>query len=90
VSPCTWAASRSRSRTTPGCTRASFRSASISRIRFRYFEQSTTTATFVVCPARPVPPPRGTIGAPCSRQRATVATTSSTERGITTPIGRCR
>ena len=50
--------------------------------RLRYFEQSITTATLQHWPARLVPPPRERIGAPCSRQTATVATTSSTSRGI--------
>jgi hypothetical protein len=49
-----------------------------------------TTATLQHWPARLVPPPRLSTGAPKSRQVATVATTSSTVRGTTTPIGTCR
>ncbi len=46
-----------------------------------------TTATLQVCPARLVPPPRETTGAPCSRHTAMAAAASSTVRGTTTPIG---
>ena len=74
----------------PGCTRASLRCGSISTMRFRYFEKSMTTATLAIWPARLVPPPRERIGASCSRQAAIVASTSSTDFGITTPIGTCR
>jgi hypothetical protein len=56
-------------------------------MRFRDFEPSITTAVLQVWPARLVPPPRLTIGAPCSRQTATVSTSASTVRGMTTPIG---
>ena len=59
-------------------------------IRLRYFEKSSTTATFTAWPARLVPPPRETTGASCSRHAGIAATTSSTVRGMTTPIGTCR
>ena len=49
-----------------------------------------TTATLHDCPARLVPPPRDTTGAPCSRHTAMAATASSTVRGTTTPIGTWR
>ena len=74
----------------PGWTRASFVAGSIERTWLRYFDQSITTATLQQPPVRLVPPPRERIGAPCARQTATVATTSSTSRGITTPIGTWR
>jgi len=57
---------------------------------FRYLEKSITTATLQHCPARLVPPPRARMGTPCSRQTATAWTTSSIERGTTTPSGVCR
>ena len=40
--------------------------------RCRYFEKSMTTATLQHCPARLVPPPRDSTGAPWRRQTATV------------------
>ena len=49
-----------------------------------------STATLQPCPARLVPPPRITIGAPNLRQSSTVPTIASVERGITTPIGTWR
>ena len=55
-----------------------------------YFEKSMTTATLQHCPARLVPPPRERIGAPNSRQAATVATTSATSIGMTRPMGTWR
>ncbi len=75
---------------TPGSTRAVRASGSIARMWCRYFDPSTTTATLVVWPARPVPPARETIGAPKARQAATMATTSSVVFGIATPMGTCR
>ena len=90
VRPWPSAAARSASRTTPGSTRAVRASGSISTMRARYFEQSSTTATLQHWPARLVPPPRGRIGASCARQTSTAATTSSTSRGTTTPMGTWR
>src|ERR1041384_3712616 len=59
VSWCSFSALWRRwSRISPGSTRASLRSGSISSTRLRYLEKSITTATLVVWPARPVPPPR--------------------------------
>src|SRR5262249_2778448 len=52
-----------------------------------YLLKSSTTATLQHCPAREVPQPRGSRGALNSRQGATAASTSSTSRGMTTPIG---
>jgi hypothetical protein len=52
-----------------------------------YFEKSMTTATLQHCPARLVPPPRDNTGAPKPRHAATVAITSASSRGSTTPIG---
>jgi len=82
--------SESWSRITPGWTRAVRASGSTSRISRMCLEWSTTTATLQVWPARLVPQPRGRTGAPCSRQAATAATTSSASRGSTTPIGAWR
>ena len=56
----------------------------------QYLDQSMTTATLHACPARLVPPPRDTTGAPNSRHTATACTPASTLRGTTTPIGTCR
>jgi hypothetical protein len=90
VRPCRQACRRSVSSTQPGCTRARRLPGSSSSTRPTCFDQSTTTATLQVCPARPVPPPRESTGAPWRRQAATVSTTSSTVRGTTTPIGTWR
>src|SRR5919197_809515 len=90
VSLCSSAASRSWSQITPGRTRARRSSGSRETISFRYFEKSRRTALLTVWPARPVPQPRPKIGALCSRQTATVSTTSSSVRGMTTPIGTWR
>jgi hypothetical protein len=46
-----------------------------------------TTAALTLWPHIDVPAPRGRIAAPWLRQSATAATTSSTVRGRTTPIG---
>src|SRR5882762_578451 len=83
-----WISARLRkaSRTTPGCTRANFCAVSISRMRFMYFVKSSTTATLQHWPARLVPAPRGSTGAPNLRHAATVATTSWSSRGTTNPM----
>src|SRR5437764_467553 len=62
----------------------------MSTIRFRYFEQSMTSATLQHWPARLVPPPRMVMGAPKRRAAATDSTTSCGVRGTTTPIGTWR
>ena len=49
-----------------------------------------TTATLQHCPARLVPAPRWTIGAPCRRQAASAEIRSSSSTGTTAPIGTCR
>ena len=74
----------------PGSTMHVFASGSTELTRRQYLDQSITTATLQVCPARLVPPPRDTTGAPCSRQTATAATPASMVRGTTTPIGTWR
>jgi hypothetical protein len=53
-------------------------------------EKSMITATLQLWPARLVPAPRASTGTPCARQISTVAITSSTLRGVTTPIGTWR
>ena len=55
-----------------------------------YFVKSSTTATLQHWPARLVPAPRGSTGAPNCRHTATAATTSSASRGTTRPIGTWR
>src|SRR5216117_2477747 len=70
-----------------GCTRATRRAGSTSKISAMYLEKSSTTATLQHCPAREVPPPRQRMGALNSRASVIAATTSSASRGSTTPIG---
>lgn len=77
----------SSSRTTPGWTRAVRASGSMARMRFRYFDVSITTPAPMACPAWEVPPPRGVSGTSWRDATFTVLTTSSTERGMTTPSG---
>ena len=55
-----------------------------------YLLKSKITATLQHCPARLVPAPRASTGAPYLRHAATAATTSSASRGTTRPIGICR
>jgi hypothetical protein len=55
-----------------------------------YFVKSSTTATLQHWPARLVPAPRGSTGDPYFLHAATAATTSSSSRGMTSPIGTCR
>jgi hypothetical protein len=74
-------------------SRLDHRSAGVGSIDTTWFicrEKSMITAALQHCPARLVPPPRDSTGTPCSRQAATVATTSSTSHGVTTPTGTCR
>ena len=60
------AASRSSSQTVPGSTRAQRSARFISSTPCMYFDQSMTTATLQHWPARLVPPPRESTGAPNS------------------------
>src|ERR1700730_12943835 len=55
-----------------------------------YLLKSSTTATLQHCPARLVPAPRGKTGAPYFLHAATVAITSWSSRGKTSPMGICR
>ncbi len=71
----------------PGSTTAVRRRRSTDTTPWQYFVQSSTTALLQHCPARLVPPPRDSTGAPCRRQTATASTASSTDAGSTTPIG---
>jgi hypothetical protein len=80
----------STSSTMPGSTTQVRAPVSTDTSRSQYFDQSITTATLHVCPARLVPPPREVIGAPCSRHTATASTAASTLRGTTTPSGTWR
>ena len=50
-------------------------------------EKSRAIPGPMACPACEVPPPRAVIETPCWRHNATVLTTSSRERGATTPSG---
>ena len=74
----------------PGCTRAVSPAGSSATMRFMYFEKSRMTATLQHWPARLVPPPRGSTGAPNSRHAARVACTSASSSGTTRPIGTWR
>ena len=49
-----------------------------------------TTAVLVHWPARLVPPPRDSTGAPNSLHTATASAPSSTLRGVTTAMGTAR
>jgi hypothetical protein len=57
---------------------------------FMYFEKSRMTAVLQPWPAREVPAPRERRGALTARQAATVAMTSASSRGMTTPMGMWR
>jgi hypothetical protein len=74
----------------PGSTTQVLPSGSTLTRPWQYLDQSMTTATLHVCPARLVPPPLDTTGAPNSRHTAIAATASTTLRGTTTPIGTWR
>ena len=86
-SPCERSAAFRCDSTSPGSTTAVRISASTESTRRKYLEQSITTARFTVCPHWLVPPPRANTGTPSSRAIASVAVTSSTLRGTTTPSG---
>ena len=90
VSLCSSARARRVSSTTPGCTRANPSRGFSSRIWFMYLVKSSTTATLQLCPARLVPAPRGSTGAPYFRHAATAAITSSAVARHHEPIGTCR
>ena len=80
----------STSSTMPGSTTHVREPGSTESRRLQYFDQSSTTAVFVHCPARLVPPPRDSTGTSCSRHTATASAAASGVRGSTTPIGTCR
>ena len=66
-------------------------SGSSSTMRFMYFEKSSTTATLQLWPARLVPPPRESTGAPWRRQSGDrLRSHHPSSRGSTTPIGTWR
>src|SRR5581483_22481 len=75
------------SSTMPGWTMQVRELASTDSSLLQYFDQSITTAVFVHWPARLVPPPRDSTGAPHWRATSTAATADSGVRGTTTPIG---
>ena len=52
----------------PGCTRQRRPASSNSTMSRQLAEQSMTIARFTHCPARDVPPPRGSMGRSCSAQ----------------------
>ena len=85
--PCRAPPGSSCSCTTPGCTRATRRSGSISMILFICRDRSITIACPTVWPARLVPAPRGSTGTLNSAAVVTTAATSAGSRGKTTPIG---
>src|SRR5690606_38361394 len=79
-SPCSAAAARRWSLTTPGSTTASRSVTSMRRIRFIDSRDSTTPpATALAPPDRPVPAPRATTGTPCAAHAATTARTSAVD-----------
>ena len=85
------AAARCRSsRTTPGSTTAVADSGSMSRIRLRCREKSTTMPAPTALPAIDVPAPRAVIGNPSRRPTSTIAAISSRARGKTTTCGTTR
>ena len=87
-SPKRFAARLRSSCTTPGCTRTRSASASIAPIAFMWREVSSTSPRPpAVCPARLVPPPRGTTGTPSRAAMLTAAATSSASRGNATASG---
>src|SRR6266516_2172617 len=90
ISPCRAAASLTRSSTAPGSSTAVFASGSSDSILLQYLVQSMTTASLQHCPARLVPPPRDSTGAPNSRHTPIASTAASTLLGSTTPTGTCR
>jgi hypothetical protein len=63
-SPYSASCALSSSSTIPGSTTHVLASGSTESSRLQYFVQSITTAVFVHCPARLVPPPRNSTGAP--------------------------
>ena len=75
------------SSTMPGSTVQRARLTSRSRMRVRYFEQSTTSASPTVCPACEVPPPRASTLTPSARAMPIARSASSIVRGATTPTG---
>ncbi len=90
ISPCGASASLTLSSAIPGCTMAVLAAWSNDTSRWQYLVQSMTIAVLTHWPARLVPPPRDSTGAPVSRHTATASAAASTVRGTTTPIGTCR
>ena len=90
IRPCGASSSLTLSSAAPGSTIAVFACLSNETTRWQYLVQSMTTAALTHCPARLVPPPRDSTGAPASRQAVRAATAAATVRGTTTPIGTCR
>ncbi len=76
--------------TVPGSTVAVPASGSRDSTRLRWREVSTTMPVPTALPAIDVPAPRMVSGVPLSRATATVAASSSTERGRTTTCGTTR
>ena len=65
ISPCSASWAFSSSSTMPGSTTQVRASGSTDTTPWQYFDQSIMTAALQACPARLVPPPRETTGAPC-------------------------
>ena len=70
------------SSTMPGSTAQRRPATSRSRMRLRYFEQSTTSEWLTVCPACEVPPPRASTLTPSARAIAIARSASSIVRGV--------
>ena len=71
ISPCGASCALSSSSTMPGSTTQVCAPGVDRDEPWQYLDQSMTTAALHACPARLVPPPRDTTGAPCSRHTAT-------------------
>lgn len=87
IRPCSASCSFRTSSLIPGSTTAVRAAASTDSSAVQCLDQSSTTAMLQHWPARLVPPPRESTGAPNSRQMDTAATAASTLPGTTTPIG---
>jgi hypothetical protein len=90
ISPYFFTASLTWSRAMPGCTIAARPPGSTEMTSWQYLVQSMTTASLQHWPARLVPPPRDSTGAPSSRHTATASAPASALFGSTTPIGTWR
>ena len=87
ISPYFRTASLTLSSAAPGWTIAVRPPGSTESTWWQYLVQSITTAVLQHCPARLVPPPRDSTGAPNSAHTPIAAAAASALRGTTTPSG---